>query len=95
MFEKMSLKIDSDQGIIDSDVIGLDLGQTLSKVAYYEEGQIMLALGETISNLKEISEFLNTNKRRYKKVNLTGGKGMTSLKIDSKVTLPGNPLETP
>jgi type II pantothenate kinase len=73
MIEKM-LKIDSDQVVIDSNVIGLDLGQTLSKLAYYDKGQIILSLGETITNLKEISEFLNTNENRFKKANLTGGR---------------------
>ena len=73
MLEEMTLKIDTDLEI-SSNVVGLDLGQTLSKLVYYENGQIVLKIGETKESFQEIDAYLSSNQKNYNKANFTGGK---------------------
>ncbi len=57
---------------IPSDTIGIDIGQSLSKISYLKDNEIILRIGET--NLKSISEFVDENKSKFSKINFTGGK---------------------
>ena len=55
-----------------SKIVGIDIGQSLTKVAYLKDNEIILKIGET--NFKEIEEFLDENKSKFNKINFTGGK---------------------
>ncbi len=57
---------------IPSDTIGVDIGQSLTKISYLKDNEIILKIGET--NFKEIEEFLDENKSKFNKINFTGGK---------------------
>jgi len=55
-----------------SEIVGIDIGQSLTKVAYLKDNEITLKIGET--NLKDVEEFLDENKSNFNKINFTGGK---------------------
>jgi len=57
---------------IPSDTIGIDIGQSLAKISYLKDNEIILKIGET--NFKEIEEFLDENTSKFNKINFTGGK---------------------
>jgi type II pantothenate kinase len=57
---------------IPSDTIGIDIGQSLTKISYLKDNEIILTIGGT--NLKGIVEFLDENKNKFSKFNFTGGK---------------------
>jgi len=57
---------------IPSNTIGIDIGQSLAKISYLKNNEIILKIGET--SFKEIEEFLDENKNKFNKVNFTGGK---------------------
>lgn len=59
---------------IPSETVGIDIGQSLTKIAYSKEEDIILMMNPTSSEFSEISEFIETNKNKYKKINFTGGK---------------------
>jgi pantothenate kinase len=56
------------------DIVGIDIGQSLTKIAYSEKNEVILTLYQTNSNFLNINEFLEKNKDRYKTINFTGGK---------------------
>jgi len=56
------------------DTVGIDIGQSLTKVAYWKDNAIELLISHTGSNVSEVDEFLNLNKTRLKRVNFSGGK---------------------
>ncbi|NVM35668.1 MAG: hypothetical protein HWN81_08730 [Candidatus Lokiarchaeota archaeon] len=71
----MSKIILSDNVIeIPSDKIGIDMGQTLSKIAYLDNKKLNLSSFPTHTSLSEIKILLNTKKDRLKVVNFTGGR---------------------
>ena len=57
---------------VPSFTIGIDIGQSLTKISYLENNEIILRIGET--NLKSISEFVDENKSKFRKINFTGGR---------------------
>jgi len=63
---------------IPSDTIGIDLGQSLTKIAFRKDNEIILKIGGT--NFKELIEFLDENKSNFSKFNFTGGKAYTLYK---------------
>jgi len=72
--EKNATKIIIEQAQfkIPSDTIGIDIGQSLQKIAYFRDNEIILKIGET--NFKDIEEFLDEKKSEFSKFNFTGGK---------------------
>jgi type II pantothenate kinase len=57
---------------VPSDTIGIDVGQSLTKIAIRKDNEIILKIGET--NLKSIIEFVDENKSKFSTINFTGGK---------------------
>ncbi|MBY9021026.1 MAG: hypothetical protein KGD67_08205 [Candidatus Lokiarchaeota archaeon] len=72
--EKNNAKIllEQTQLKIPSDTIGIDIGQSLTKISYQKDNEIVLNIGDT--NPKEIDEFLDKNKNTFSKINFTGGR---------------------
>ena len=60
-----------------TDIIGIDMGQTLTKVAYIEDNFLKLFIIPTQSDLKEIRTFLNSKKGHFNKFIFTGGKAFS------------------
>ena len=64
--------LEATQFKIPSDTIGVDIGQSLTKIAFRKDNEIILKIGET--NFKEVEEFLDENKSNFNTINFTGGK---------------------
>ena len=78
--EKNTAKIllEQTQFKIPTDTIGIDIGQSLTKISYLKDDEIILKIGET--NLKEIMEFLDEEQSEHSKFNFTGGKAYSLYK---------------
>jgi len=76
ILEQTTVKIRSDQTKVQipSDTVGIDIGQSLTKVAYWKDDEIILSMSHTRSNFSELDEFLNLNKTKLNTVNFSGGK---------------------
>lgn len=59
---------------ISPNTIGIDMGQSLTKIAYVEEDELCLTLIPTQAKFNEINEFLDSKNEIYTKFNFTGGK---------------------
>ncbi|MFX1500114.1 MAG: hypothetical protein ACFFDH_04020 [Promethearchaeota archaeon] len=59
---------------IPADKIGIDMGQTLSKIAYLENNELNFFSFPTYTGDSEIIPFLNSKKDQLKVINFTGGK---------------------
>lgn len=70
----LKINLSDNSGEIPSDKIGIDMGQSLSKIAYLENNEINLSSYPTHTSLSEIKTLLNTKKDRLKVFNFTGGK---------------------
>ncbi len=75
---------------IPNDAIGIDMGQTLTKIALVKDNNLILMIMPTQADLKEIKEFLMAKKGLYHKFIFTGGRayGLNkyfSGEIDSKL----------
>ncbi len=81
----MSKIILSDNDIkIPSGIIGIDMGQSLSKLAYLEDNQLTLSSFPTQTSISDIKLFLNSKKEQFKIFNFTGGKSFELYKEYSK-----------
>ncbi|MFX1304613.1 MAG: hypothetical protein ACFE9X_14770 [Promethearchaeota archaeon] len=81
----MSKIILSDNDIkIPPDIIGIDMGQSLSKLAYLEDNLLTLSYFPTQTSISDIKLFLNSKKERFKIFNFTGGKSFELYKEYSK-----------
>jgi len=67
-----------------SGVIGIDMGQSLTKIARFERNELILSFFPTKSNFKTINDFLNSKKEIYHTFNFTGGKAYYTYKKFSK-----------
>lgn len=79
---KLSLEKVSVQ--IPIDTIGIDMGQTLTKIAFVEEKTLNLSIMPTQTDFKEIRSFLLSKKGQYNKFVFTGGKAFSLNKEFSK-----------
>ncbi|MFX1420361.1 MAG: hypothetical protein ACFE9N_15735 [Promethearchaeota archaeon] len=72
----MMLKISLNQNIIKipSKKIGIDMGQSLSKLAYLEDNEIILHIFSTQTEISALKEFLDSRKSQWNNFNFTGGK---------------------
>ena len=59
---------------IPNNTIGIDMGQTLTKIAFVDENALKLLIIPTQTDFQEIRDFLTTKKDHYKKFIFTGGK---------------------
>jgi len=69
---------------IPSDRIGVDMGQTLSKIAYFERKELTFFSFPTQKSVLKIEEFLNSKKAIVESFNFTGGKSFNLYKEYSK-----------
>lgn len=83
IFQKYNLPFESDDflGDIPSDRIGIDLGQTLTKITYCFEKQLFMYVHPTEKKSAYLKDFLTQNQLDGKKINITGGKGYEFQKI--------------
>jgi len=66
------------------DIIGIDMGQSLSKLAYLEDNELTLSSYPTQTSISDIKLLLNSMKEQYKIFNFTGGKSFELYKEYSK-----------
>jgi len=62
---------------IPKDIIGIDMGHSLTKIVFMEENEINLFIYSTQKNNTEITNLLETKKEIYKKYNFSGGKSFS------------------
>ena len=86
IFHKFTLFIENNEILshLNTNTIGIDLGQTLTKISYYDNEQLVLLLHPTIITYDFLFQFLEQNGFSKKKVNLTGGKGYDFYKMIEK-----------
>ncbi len=65
-------------------VIGIDMGQSLTKIAFVENNDLMMTTIQTQSNFKNIKDFLDSKKLDFHKFNFTGGKAFNLYKSFSE-----------
>jgi pantothenate kinase len=70
---------------IPTDTIGVDMGQTLSKIAYLNGDKLQLSYYLTQSDLSSLKIALESNIKRFKKINFTGGKSFNLYQQYSKI----------
>ena len=63
---ELKIRLEHPEMNISSDVVGIDIGQSLTKVAYRKENEIMLSMSQTGSDFREIIEFLDFNRKNFK-----------------------------
>jgi type II pantothenate kinase len=69
-----NITIDNTDVKIPVDTIGVDMGQTLSKLAYSKDGKLTLSYFLTQSKLSTLKKVLDSEIENYDKINFTGGK---------------------
>ncbi|MBY8988567.1 MAG: hypothetical protein KGD61_08935, partial [Candidatus Lokiarchaeota archaeon] len=62
------------------ETVGIDIGQSLTKIAYSKGNEIILIMNQTSSDFSDINEYLEINKKHLNKINFTGGKAFTLYK---------------
>lgn len=77
---KLKILLEHPEINISSDVVGIDIGQSLTKVVYRKENEIMLSMSQTGSDFREIIEFLDFNRKNFNFINFTGGKAFSLYK---------------
>ncbi|NVM16073.1 MAG: hypothetical protein HWN80_00050 [Candidatus Lokiarchaeota archaeon] len=65
---------------IPTETVGIDIGQSLTKIAYSKEDKIILTMTQTSPDYYDINKFIEINKKQYKKFNFTGGKAFVPYK---------------
>lgn len=83
---ELKIRLEHPEINISSDVVGIDIGQSLTKVAYRKENEIMLSMTQTGSDFREIIEFLDFNRKNFNCINFTGGKAFSLYKKYSNET---------
>ena len=76
----LKLRVDQTNGQIPFNTLGIDIGQSLTKVAYWKDNEIVLSMNKTRSDLSELDEFLSHNKNKLNKINFTGGRAFIPYK---------------
>ncbi len=59
---------------VPSETVGIDIGQSLTKIAYMKEDELILTLTQTDAKFSDVTEFIEIQKTQFKKINFTGGK---------------------
>jgi type II pantothenate kinase len=60
--------------------VGIDIGQSLTKIAYIDGGNMILSIFPTKQSFNKISEFLEIKKSDIEQINITGGKAYNIFK---------------
>ncbi len=79
-----NIKIDNLDVEIPQDKIGVDMGQSLSKIAYLERGILNFSYFLTQTESRSLEDALRSRIKHYKKINFTGGKGFSLFQAYSK-----------
>ncbi len=79
-----SINIDNLNVQIPADTIGVDMGQTLSKIAYLNSDKLQLSYFLTQTDLTSLKIALESNVKQFKKINFTGGKSFNLYRNYSK-----------
>ena len=87
---KNQLSVQNDR--ILANKIGMDIGQSLTKIAYVEGNELILTLFSTKPEFKEINNFLTSNKKKFTQLNLSGGKAYKIYEDYSKILQTNVPL---
>ncbi len=76
IFTTYSIKLQDEPNLrkIPQNVIGIDLGQSLTKIAYLYEDDLYLIIHPTYDDYEYINKYLVDNNLTNMKLNLTGGK---------------------
>ena len=76
MLNRNSIKISLEENFLNvpSNVIGIDIGQSLSKTAYFDDHGITCSIVDTTTGIDEIRRLVSSFGKKIKKINLTGGK---------------------
>jgi len=80
----LNINIDNSNVNLPEDTIGVDMGQTLSKLAYLEKNEIKLSYFPTQTDLASIEKTIEKKIGQYKKINFTGGKSFYLFQTYSK-----------
>ncbi len=80
----LNINIDTSNVKIPEDTIGLDMGQTLSKLAYLEKNELILSYFPTQTDLKSLEKAIEKKIGQFKKINFTGGKSFNLFQTYSK-----------
>jgi len=83
---ELKIRLEHSEMNISSNVVGIDIGQSLTKVAYRKENEIMLSMSQTSSDFREIIEFLDFYLKNFNFINFTGGKAFSLYKKYSNET---------
>ncbi len=78
------INIDNLNVQIPADTIGVDMGQTLSKIAYLNGDKLQLSYFLTQTDLTSLKIALESNVKQFKKINFTGGKSFNLYRNYSK-----------
>jgi type II pantothenate kinase len=70
----MKIQLKDTSSIIPTTTVGIDIGQSLTKIAYLREEEIILNWAKTSSDFSSIDEFIESNKNLFNSINFTGGK---------------------
>ena len=75
MLNRNSIKISLEENLLNipSNVIGIDIGQSLSKTAFFDDQGITCSIIDT-TGIDEIRQLVSSFGKKIKKINLTGGK---------------------
>jgi type II pantothenate kinase len=60
--------------------VGIDIGQSLTKIAYINGGNMILSIFPTKQSFNKISEFFEVKKSDIEQINITGGKAYNIFK---------------
>ena len=83
---ELKIRLEPPEMNISPDVVGIDIGQSLTKVAYHKENEILLFMSQTGSDFREIIDFLDFNRKNFKVITFTGGKAFSLYKKYSNET---------
>ena len=79
-----NIKIDNLGVKIPQDTIGVDMGQSLSKIVHLEDGVLNFSYFLTQTESRSLEDALKSRTKHYKKINFTGGKSFSLFQVYSK-----------
>ena len=80
----LNINIDNSTVNFPEDTIGVDMGQTLSKLAYLEKNELKLSYFPTQTDLASIEKTIEMKIGQFKRINFTGGKSFNLFQTYSK-----------
>ena len=83
---ELKIRLEHPEMNVSSDIVGIDIGQSLTKVAYLKGNEIVLSMTPTGSDFREIIEFLDFTRKNFNFINFTGGKAFSLYKRYSNET---------